>query len=349
MVRQKGVGELMPDDSQVTVKYSGYFEGQDEPYDSSHMRGVPDRFRLNNGGLIMGLDIAIQSMQKHEVSIFWIHADNAYGELGCPPLVPPNAEVMFIVHLIDFLDNGTADTWENLEVENRRAFKHVAVYAKKLMTTGGDNFKKGQIRRSIRDYKRAIERLEEAQLDNDEEEIEMKQMLSRAYQNLAVSFNRENEPRRACIACNQVPNKTAKTYFNYGRALIKMGEYNQALEELEKGLRLMPNNLAIVKEMQLAEELNAKYLTMEKSLWSKCLGINKSDDNDKNEAYKNLAQEMCKNFLDNENILRQPLPEGLTRTAEQIIRKQALSAGITITTLTKYGKEMKYMEKKDYK
>ena len=59
--------------------------------------------------------------------------------------------------------------------------------------------------------------LEGAQLENDEEEEEQKKLLTRAYGNLAVCFNKENKPRSACVACQKVPYPNAKSYFQYVR------------------------------------------------------------------------------------------------------------------------------------
>ncbi|KAK0166176.1 hypothetical protein PV328_004618 [Microctonus aethiopoides] len=349
LIRQNGVGEVVPQESLVTIKYSGYFEGQDDPYDSSHMRGSPDRYRLNQGNLIWGLDVAIQSMKKQEVSIFWIHPDYAYGELGCLPLVPPKAEVMFIVQLIDYLDNGSADTGENLDREQRNIFAQVKKYVNHLLVSGADNFKHGKYRNAIRDYKRAANNIEDAQLDNEEEEAEMKRLVSRLYQNLAICYNKENMPRQACISCNKVVNKTAKTYYHYGKALTKMGEYSQALEQLEFGLKMSPNDVDIIKQIKITNEFNVKYSAMEKQMWGKCLGLDNANDDARNEEFRKLGIELCEEFMKNDNILRQPLPEGLRPEVGKMIRKEALAMGLTVTTHERYGKEVVYLEKPNYK
>lgn len=64
-------------------------------------------------------------------------------------------------------------------------------------------------------YGRALQWLEDAELKNQQEEDELNKLLSRGYNNLAVCYNIENMPRRACSACNRVPIPTAKTYFKY--------------------------------------------------------------------------------------------------------------------------------------
>lgn len=57
--------------------------------------------------------------------------------------------------------------------------------------------------------------MENAELKDDKEEEEVKKLLSRSYNNLAICFNKEEMPRRACMACNKVPIPTVKTYFKY--------------------------------------------------------------------------------------------------------------------------------------
>ncbi|XP_034945848.1 LOW QUALITY PROTEIN: inactive peptidyl-prolyl cis-trans isomerase FKBP6 [Chelonus insularis] len=348
LVRQQGVGDVVPEDSMVTIKYSAYLEGQDEPYDSSFLRGAPDKFRLNRGELIVGLDLAIQSMRKHEVSIFLIHHDFAYGELGVLPLIPAKAEVLFIVYLIDFLDNGAIDTYGALDPEEKHMFVNAEKFAKHMMTTGADNFQKKQYKKAIRDYKKAIDCLQEAKLDNDEEEHRMNKLTSQAFQNLAVCYNKEDMPRKACIACNQVINKTAKTYFHYGRALIKMGEYTAALEKLEKALQMDPGNNEIVTEMRLASEFHSKNLAVEKAMWSNCLKLQNLEVNNTDNQYHEAAIEFCNNFKSNEHVLRQQLPEGISKDFKEAIRRQALAMGIKVTSHTKYNKENLYLEKPNY-
>lgn len=114
LTKQNGTGELVPNDSQVTIKYIGHFEYRDEPFDSSFARGGAETFSLNIGMLIPGFEIAITTMRKHEISMFIIHPDLAYGKYGCAPRIPPNEEILFVVHLIDYVDSGSVTTFTKL-------------------------------------------------------------------------------------------------------------------------------------------------------------------------------------------------------------------------------------------
>ncbi|XP_015126020.1 inactive peptidyl-prolyl cis-trans isomerase FKBP6 [Diachasma alloeum] len=347
LIRQKGVGPVIPPDALVTIKYSGYFEGEDEPYDSSHARGNPDRYQLNDGQLIPGFELAIQSMKKHEISIFWVHPDYAFGELGCAPLIPPSAEIMYVISLIDYLDNASVNNFENLSIEEKKKFRNVKDNVAHIFKIAADGFKQRKYKQAIRDYKKIMNFLEEAELEGEEDQDEMKKLLTRAAQNLAICYNRENMPRQACIACNEAPYKTAKIHFHYGRALIKMGEYNQALSQLEKCLALNPGNISTIKEMELANRFAEKYEEIEKKMWSKCLGQSNETPQKENE-YDQVATTFVKAFVDDEHIMRQPLPEGLLPEAEKAIRRQAAIKGLKVTSHTRYGKEIIYLSKMNY-
>lgn len=62
-------------------------------------------------------------------------------------------------------------------------------------------------------FNSAATTLEFARLADEKEEIAQKKLLTRVYGNLAVCFNKENKPRCACTAINQIPTPNAKSHF----------------------------------------------------------------------------------------------------------------------------------------
>lgn len=96
----------------MRVHYNGYLEYADEPYDSSRLRGKQQQFVLGNGKpllilvilwshgwssvssteeVIPGWEVAVKSMRRNERSQFLIAPEYAFGPMGCPPRIPPNA------------------------------------------------------------------------------------------------------------------------------------------------------------------------------------------------------------------------------------------------------------------
>lgn len=96
-----------------------------------------------------------------------------------------------------------------------------------------------------------------------------------------------------------------------------------------------------------ANRFEEKYAELEKQMWSKCLGLNKEAPPKEGE-YDQLAVTLCKAFLDDEHIMRQPLPEGLLPEAEKAIRRQAAILGLKVTSHTRYAKEIIYLSKVAY-
>ncbi|XP_055809233.1 70 kDa peptidyl-prolyl isomerase-like [Solanum dulcamara] len=73
-----------------------------EFFDSSYDRGKPFTFNLGQGEVIKGWDEGIATMKKSERAIFTIPPNLAYGEIGSPPLIPPNSTLIFEIELVSW-------------------------------------------------------------------------------------------------------------------------------------------------------------------------------------------------------------------------------------------------------
>lgn len=58
---------------------------------------------------LTGLEMGLLTMKKGEFSRFLFKPQYAYGDLGCPPLIPAFSVVLYEVHILDFLDSGQVD------------------------------------------------------------------------------------------------------------------------------------------------------------------------------------------------------------------------------------------------
>ena len=79
----------MPDPVEVTIHYNFYKEHDENPFDSSYLRGRPYKFRLDEA-VIPGLAMAVKTMRKNENSRFLIKYHVAFKEHGVPPRIPPS-------------------------------------------------------------------------------------------------------------------------------------------------------------------------------------------------------------------------------------------------------------------
>ncbi|XP_072285097.1 inactive peptidyl-prolyl cis-trans isomerase FKBP6 [Pyxicephalus adspersus] len=121
-VIRAGCGETVPPDSSLIVKYSGYLEHSDKPYDTNWFHRNPRLMKLGEDITLLGMEVGILTMQRGELSRFLYSPAYAYGALGCPPLIPPSATVMFEIELLDFLDTAESDSFFALSSNHRAAF-----------------------------------------------------------------------------------------------------------------------------------------------------------------------------------------------------------------------------------
>lgn len=104
-VLHQGIGDATPKPGQqVTVHYTGWLGSQGIPgkkFDSSLDRKTPFTFIIGAGKVIKGWDEGVLEMKQGEKRRLIIPASLGYGVRGCPGVIPPNAELIFDVELIE--------------------------------------------------------------------------------------------------------------------------------------------------------------------------------------------------------------------------------------------------------
>ena len=64
---------------------------------------------------LAGLELGLMTMKKGEFSRFLLQPQYAFGEMGCPPLIPPAAPILYEVQVVDFFDSAQANDFLALE------------------------------------------------------------------------------------------------------------------------------------------------------------------------------------------------------------------------------------------
>ncbi|OGY91170.1 MAG: peptidylprolyl isomerase [Candidatus Komeilibacteria bacterium RIFCSPLOWO2_01_FULL_53_11] len=83
----------------VTVHYTGRLTNG-TVFDSSLERGTPFTFTLGADQVIKGWDQGILGMEVGEKKTLTVPPELGYGASGYPPVIPPNATLIFDVELI---------------------------------------------------------------------------------------------------------------------------------------------------------------------------------------------------------------------------------------------------------
>ena len=94
---QEGSGKAPGPTDKVTVHYAGWLT-DGTPFDSSYSRGQTISFPLN--GVIAGWTEGLQLMKEGGTCLFVIPPDLGYGASGAPPVIGPNATLVFQVELV---------------------------------------------------------------------------------------------------------------------------------------------------------------------------------------------------------------------------------------------------------
>ncbi len=104
---KEGTGKKVEQEDQVSVHYTGWLfdasrkDRKGKKFDSSHEDGKPLKFKLGTGQVIEGWEYGLYGMKEGGVRRLYIPADKAYGDEGVNDVIPPGADLIFEVKLVD--------------------------------------------------------------------------------------------------------------------------------------------------------------------------------------------------------------------------------------------------------
>jgi len=100
---QVGTGAVATKDKWVTVDYTGWLDNQGskgKKFDSSLDHNQKFKFLLGGGEVIQGWDEGLVGMKEGGKRTLYIPAKLGYGARGAGPDIPPNANLIFEVQLV---------------------------------------------------------------------------------------------------------------------------------------------------------------------------------------------------------------------------------------------------------
>ncbi|NXF93396.1 FKBP6 isomerase, partial [Eubucco bourcierii] len=251
---RSGTGQQVPPNSCVEVKYSGYLEDSVKPFCTNCNRKVPELMKLGKDITLWGLEIGLLTMRKGETAKFIFKPSYAYGQQGCPPVIPPNATVLFEVELLDFIDSAEADAFFELTPEQQDTFplEKVLKVAEAERQLGNFLYRKRNFECARDRYKKVLSILGRSSSSEAEQcQINTSKLL--VLLNLSLTYLKLERPARALAygeAALEIDQRNTKALFRCGQACLYMTQYEKARDFLLRAQHIEPFNHEINGELK---------------------------------------------------------------------------------------------------
>ncbi len=99
---EAGLGKIPNTGDRVKIHYTGYLRNG-RKFDSSRDRSAAFETPIGVGRVIKGWDEGIQQLRVGTKAILYIPANLAYGRRGAGNVIPPNADIIFEVELLEVM------------------------------------------------------------------------------------------------------------------------------------------------------------------------------------------------------------------------------------------------------
>ena len=97
----EGDNENFPEPGQIVrMHYKAFIQGSQNSFEDSRLRGRVFEFKLDAAQVVPGLDEAMRTLSWGTKALVTLEPHVAYGERGHPPVIPPNACLVFEIQFI---------------------------------------------------------------------------------------------------------------------------------------------------------------------------------------------------------------------------------------------------------
>lgn len=266
----EGVGEVMGHRRcQIDWQYSMFLEKQENPFDTSFVRGARTTIRYDE--LMQGIWLCLETMRQNEESHFVIDYKLMYGAYGAPPRIPAKADVLLVVKLRRYKEIGDED---DAPKEDRNKFSIIYKKALEWQKNAKYNFDINRYAQSVLKAHSAIESLEICRLANKDEEESQKKLLTELYIHLMDCYNKLEDWKKTCLMVVELKrlcdvNQNVNILLKHGIALVRFSEFDKGLKLLRKAQAIDPHDESVNNALKSALETRDKYDRETKAMWAR--------------------------------------------------------------------------------
>ncbi|XP_037305170.2 inactive peptidyl-prolyl cis-trans isomerase FKBP6 [Pungitius pungitius] len=236
-VVQSGEGPPIPENASVLIHYSGFLEYSHRPFETTTHFKYPRMMKLGRDVTLAGLEMGLLTMRRGEFARFLFQPQYAYGDMGCPPLIPPAAVILYEIQILDFLDSGQVDNFIAMspEEQNTVALATLLEVVCTLRSFGNRCFNQSRYDDAKDRYKQATMLLGNRETQSAAEMETIKMALLPLYLNLSLTELRLDRPHKALKYGNkalEIDSANTKALFRCGQAYLELHEYESAQDYL---------------------------------------------------------------------------------------------------------------------
>ncbi|CAG2102448.1 unnamed protein product [Medioppia subpectinata] len=247
---RRGAGAAVMENQAVLYNLNAFLEGQDEPFDSTWLRGRPNLHRLNYDTVLPGVCRALLTMRRGERSEFVVRPHLAYLEMGCPPRIPENATILYIIEVIRVFEEGTLSALDAMTFDERSQvpFETIVGLCDDERKSANAYFKAERFREAAFRYRRAIRVLEDLTFASEEENRRSNELLLKLYVNIGNAYNKLSKPLSAIGNCKKalaIDPQCAKAVYQLGLAKMSNADYETAQRLLRQAHQMKPKDQAV--------------------------------------------------------------------------------------------------------
>nr|XP_045617505.1 inactive peptidyl-prolyl cis-trans isomerase FKBP6-like isoform X2 [Procambarus clarkii] len=237
---------------------------------------------------------------------------------------------------------------------------------------GNEHYREGSLNAARDAYTRAAWIMEDAHVNDKNEEVERGKMLLKMRSNLAQVFLDLKEPGRACTQCKlgldvsgvHSTDIIAKLHFRFGKAKAMLHDFKSARKQLLRAQHLKPNNADISTELEILLQKEQKSEEQERFMYrqmfeplaqisdgspeGKVIKIDKSKKRDENcnsskkleevrPEFERIVKESILKFAANPKANNLPFPLNLSAAEKACVSAAAKAANCDVRVKQRGG------------